>query len=561
MSELPGREDLVRWVEGRPDNYYRESTNLTALLDLRAGEARRREMEARLDAFGAVVATIVEPAVVTMERHRELPALVPYDGVGRRIDEVEFHPAQRTATAATWDSGLLACDQRSGGAFEQAALFYLLSHVGEGGVACPAVCTAGLGRALAHRGSAQLKAKYLDSVRRDRFDGALRGSQFLTEVEGGSDVGANLASAVPDDSEDGAWRVSGEKWFCSVADADLFVVTARPVGAPPGTRGLGCFLIPRSLDGTAPNGFRIRQLKDKLGTRCLASAEIDFDGALGWPIGGVDEGFSVAVEELLNTSRWLNAIGSTGLMRRAYLEAVSFARHRRAFGRSIGTIPMVREQLAMMKVEEHAALSSTMALTGLVDRMDRGVADETDIAVHRFLVNVNKFQTSLSATSVVHQGIEILGGNGTIESFSALPRLYRDAVVYESWEGTHNVLCAQVQRDCSRFGLLDEVAEWIGEELSHVAFADAQIVGEVLVELRPRFEEALLEGEDGGARLRRLVDRFANVVQATTLLREAAEGGDEKRAVASLFIATHLGDGPRAVVGREVVDSVLGADL
>jgi acyl-CoA dehydrogenase len=561
MTELPGREDLLRWVNGHPENYYEVSTNLTAVLDLRAGAARRLEMEARLNAFGAVVATSIEPAVVTLERHREFPVLVPYDAVGRRIDEVEFHPDQRRATQAAWDSGLLASDQRGGGAFEQAALFYLLSHVGEGGIACPAVCTVGLGRALANRASQQLRAKYLARVRSNTYDGALRGSQFLTEVQGGSDVGANLVSAKRDDDDDGAWRISGEKWFCSVADADLFVVTARPLDAASGTKGLGCFLVPRTLDGQTPNGFRIRQLKDKLGTRCLASAEIDFDGALGWPIGAIDEGFSVAVEELLNTSRWLNAVGSTGLMRRAYLEAVSFARHRRAFGRTIGSIPIVREQLAMMKVEEYAALSSTMALTELIDRMDRGIANDSDVGVHRFLVNVNKFQTSLSATSVVHQGIEILGGNGTIESFSVLPRLYRDSVVYESWEGTHNVLCAQVQRDCSRLGLLDEVTHWLDEELSFVQLDEVQIVRAALTELLPAFEEAVQAGEGAGAKLRHLVDRFAVAVQATTLLREAEVGGEEKRAVASLFISKHLDNGVERGFDRGVVDGVLGTDL
>ena len=560
-TQLPGREDLLRWVEGREKNYYATSSNLIEVLDLRAGVERRKEMEERLDTFGAVVASTIEPAVVTLERHREFPALVAYDPVGRRIDEVEFHPDQHVASQATWDSGLLACDEREGGAFEQAALFYLLSHVGEGGVACPAVCTAGLGRALAHRGPDRLRDQYLARVRSDTYDGALRGSQFLTEVQGGSDVGANLVSASPDGEVDGAWRISGEKWFCSVADADLFVVTARPLDAVGGTKGLGCFLVARTLDGVTPNGFRIRQLKDKLGTRCLASAEIDFDGALGWPIGGVDEGFSVAVEELLNTSRWLNAIGSTGLMRRAYLEAMSFARHRRAFGKTIGSIPIVREQLAMMKVEECAALSSTMALTGLIDLMDRGVADQSVVAVHRFLVNVNKFQTSLRATNVVHQGIEILGGNGTIESFSALPRLYRDSVVYESWEGTHNVLCAQVQRDCSRLGLVEDVSGWLDAELSHVQLDEAQVVSDRLTELRGRFEAAVRAQETGAATLRQLVDRFAVLIQATTLLREAAVGGDEKGAVASLFVATRLGEHYAPTTDPRLVERVLGDDL
>ena len=560
-EELPGRQDLIAWTQSRPRNYYERSTNLTAILHQRAGATRLTEMEPRLHAFGEAVAQVIEPAVVVLERHRDLPALVAYDPVGRRIDQVEFHPDHYVATAAVWDSGLLASDVGAGGAFEQAALFYLLSHVGEGGIACPAVCTAGLGRALAHRGSPELRERYLGGVRSSTYAGALRGSQFLTEVQGGSDVGANLVVARPDEIDDEAWRITGEKWFCSVADADLFVVTARPDGARDGTKGLGCFIVPRTLDGVTPNGFRIRQLKDKLGTRALASAEIDFDAALGWPIGDVDEGFSVAVEELLNTSRWLNAVGSTGLMRRAYVEAVSFARHRRAFGRPIITMPIVAQQLATMKVEEMAALSSTMALTALIDRMDRGVADERDVAVHRFLVNVNKFQTSRVATDMVHQGIEILGGNGTIESFSALPRLYRDAVVYESWEGTHNVLCAQVRRDCERLALLDHVTPWILGELESLDGDEAGIVRSVVTDLDARFTAATGDGDAGAYRVRRLVERYAHVIQAASLLSEAAVGDGVKRAAASMFVASHFGTALDEGSSPDLVAAVLGDDL
>jgi acyl-CoA dehydrogenase len=560
-EELAGREDLVRWTESRATNYYEASSNLRDVLDVRAGVERRREIEPRLHHFGAVVASTIDPAVTILEHRRELPALVGYDSVGRRVERIEFHPEHERASAAVWDSGLLACDDTEGGAFEQAALFYLLSHVGEGGLACPAVCTAGLGRAVASRGSQQLRDRYLDGLRSARYEGSLRGSQFLTEVQGGSDVGANLVRALPDAESEGAWRITGEKWFCSVADADLFAVTARPDAADEGTRGLGCFLVPRTLDGVTPNGFRIRQLKDKLGTRCLASAEIDFDGALGWPIGGIDEGFHVAVEELLNTSRWLNAVGSTGLMRRAYLEAVSFARHRRAFGRTIGSIPIVREQLALMKAEEFAALSSTFALTELVDRIDRDDADPRVRAVHRLLVNVNKFRTSLVATDVVHQGIEILGGNGTIENFSVLPRLYRDAVVYESWEGTHNVLCAQVQRDCTRLSLLDDVAAWIVDELSTVTQGETGPVESALREVTTQLRETIGAGEVAGGRLRRQLDRLARVIQATTLLNESSTGGDEKRAVASLFIKARLNADVDQSFATSLVDRALGKDL
>ncbi len=334
-----GRADLARWVESRPSNYYLATPNLRSVLAHRAGPARTEAAEPSLSEFGRVMAEVVEPAVVTLELHREFPAHVPSDPIGRPIEAIEFHPDHRRAGRAVWGSGLLAVNRQGKGAFEQAALFYLLSLAGEGGHSCPAVCTAGLARAIERRGSPELQARYLAGLFEVDYDRGLRGSQFLTEVQGGSDVGANAVRAVPDSVDSSAWRISGEKWFCSVADAELFAVTARPEGADAGTRGLGCFLVPRTLDGSTPNGFRIRRLKDKLGTRCLASAEIEFDGALAWPIGPVSEGFHVAVEEFLNTSRWLNAVGSTGLMRRAYLEASSFARYRVRVRPAGGLVP------------------------------------------------------------------------------------------------------------------------------------------------------------------------------------------------------------------------------
>ena len=250
-----------------------------------------------------------------------------------------------------------------------------------------------------------------------------------------------------------AWRLHGEKWFCSVADADQFAVTARPEGAPEGTRGIGCFLVPRTIDGR-PNGFTIRKLKDKLGTRALATGEIVFDDAVAYPIGALEDGFKIAAGDVLNTSRWLNAVGSAAVMRRAYLEAAAFARQRVAFGRPIVEFPLVRESLAVMRAEVEAALASTLEVTRLVDS-----ADPDDVAYHRILVNANKFSTSAAATRAIRRGIEVLGGNGTIEDFSVLPRLWRDAIVFESWEGTHNVLCAQVARDLERFGTLELVLD------------------------------------------------------------------------------------------------------
>ncbi len=546
------RDDLERWRSAKASNYFDRAPHLSALLEGLLPARRWQALEPRLRDFGAVVVDEVEPAVQELEAPRNAPVHRPYDDVGRRIEEISFHPLYATVGRAVWGAGLLACNVDGDGALEQAALFYLLSHVGEGGHACPAVCTAGLIRGLERRASPELAARYLGRLRASDYDQCLRGSQFLTEVQGGSDVGANACTAVPDPSADGAWRITGEKWFCSVADADLFAVTARPASGARGTRGLGCFLVPRTLDA-APNGFRIRRLKDKFGTRCMASAEIDFDGALGWPIGHVDEGFHVAVEELLNTSRLLNALGSTGLMRRAYVEALTFAQHRSAFGRPIIDFATLRQLVASMKLDEHAALALTLHLAELRERIDADRAGDEERAAFRILVNANKFATSICATDVVHRGIEVLGGNGTIEDFSPLPRLYRDAVVYESWEGTHNVLCAQVLRDLSKPELCDGFFSWAR---SFIGGSGIESVASSLAE-REAAIRTLVAGNDprDAVRFRTELLQLVRVHQAAALARTSAP----ELHVAAEVLARAAGG--EAVDAPADADRVLAGDL
>ena len=539
---IDARGALAAWEADRPTNVYDAAPHLGRALRLHGA----LDLEPRLRAFGAAVAGVVEPAAQAQERHG--PRLVAADGLGRERGEIEFHPAHDASGRAVWRSGIVSAP-----AFEQASLLYLLAHAGEAGHACPVVCTAGLVRALRRHGGADLQASFLPALLETDYDRAARGAQFLTEVQGGSDVGANETSATLDGG--GTWRLSGEKWFCSVADADQFVVTARPDGAPAGTEGLACFLVPRRVDGE-PNGFRIRRLKDKLGTRSLATGEIEFDGAIAFPLGELTDGFRIAVGEVLNTSRWLNACGSAGLMRRAYLEAAGYARHRTAFGRPIAEFAVVRENLAVIKAEEHAALASTMALTSLVDRLDAGASDAATVGMHRFLVNANKYVTSLTATLVVRRAIEVLGGNGTIEDFSPLPRLYRDAIVFESWEGAHNVLVEQVRRDAAHRGLVPLVRGELRARLGDAAAGDvATEVLATLDDLESRLERGLSEP----LHFRRQLGQLVRALQATWLLADA-----ESADVARFFVGRRVRRGydPETDPGYgALIDRVLAGDV
>jgi alkylation response protein AidB-like acyl-CoA dehydrogenase len=339
------------------------------------------------------------------------------------------------------------------------SLFALTAQAGEAGHNCPLACDAGAIRALQHAGTAEQQSTYLPGLLNPDFATNLTAAQFLTEVQGGSDVGANAVQATRIGSHDGEpgspWLLSGEKWFCSNADADIFLVTARIADPGTGTRGLGLFLVPRTRADGSVNGFRIRRLKEKLGTRSLASGEIDFTGAHATAVGPAESGFRTAMDLVITTSRLFNAAGCSAHARRAWVVASTYAQHRTAFGQPIGTYPLVAETLAWMRADATASIAGTLLLGELQERLDEDGLDEADTALFRIGVNLNKLQTSVLAHDTINRGIEVLGGNGAIETFSVLPRLLRDNIVFENWEGSHNVLRAQVLRDAARFGLAE----------------------------------------------------------------------------------------------------------
>ena len=508
------RTALEAWRRAFPADPFTDDSILQAILDRHLAGERLGTLRASAGAFARDVVAIIGPASSRYEQPSHRPELVRWDGLGRRTEQVSFDPSYHETGRAVWRSGLVALSGEPGRAYEQAVLLYLLSLEGEAGHACPATCTIGLARALRRVADDEVRQRFLPTLVDPDYDAAQRGSQFLTEVQGGSDVGANACEAVP--TGDGrTWRVTGEKWFCSVADADQFFLTARVPGGPAGTRGLGSFVVPRLVDGE-PNGFSLRRLKEKLGTRAMASGEIDFDGALGWPVGPVAEGFKTAVGIVLNTSRWMTALGDAGMMRRAVLEVRAYARHREAFGQPIEAFPAVRQTIVDMATNQSAALHLCFELTRLEDLIDGGRASETDVLLHRFCVNVTKYLVSLQATDVVHSAIEVLGGNGAIEEFSVLPRLYRDTIVYESWEGTHNVLAAQVLNDCRRLPILKVV----GDRLDALA-AETGELGLLIADIAARAldgaRRAVNDLDFGGWHFRRLVDRFGLAYEAALL--------------------------------------------
>lgn len=532
-SPTAAREDLARWKTSALANPFRTDEQLRRALQRFLGD-RFRTWQPHLDQLGAEVASLF-PVVEELEREGNLPELVFSDAFGNTTEEVVFHPLWEKVGRVFWGSGVLPLLAEPGQELVAGALLYLLDQLGEAGHACPVACTAGAIKLIQRVGTEEQKQRYLPRLCTDRWEARLHAAQFVTEIQGGSDVGVNEVRAVPDPRSPGGFRLEGEKWFCSVADAGLFVVSARPLGSPAGTRGLGLFLAPRLVDGR-PNKFHIRRLKWKLGTRSLATGEIEFSGAAAEAVGPLDRGFRNLVAIVLDTSRVHNTVAAAAFLRTAEVWAGNYAQYRRAFGQPIGRFPEVARILAQLKLRRVTALLLALRLLAMTDRLTGG-ADSDLGAARRLSVMLAKYWTSRWATEGVREAIEVLGGNGTIEDFSPLPRLYRDAIVLESWEGTHNTLCAQVVRDVAERGLgwpwLADLEREL-EGVNHPRLMESvEVARKLLHDLRRRVREVEAEGPQAAASwVRSFADACCRATDLVVLLAQAdwelAQGWDSQ---------------------------------
>jgi alkylation response protein AidB-like acyl-CoA dehydrogenase len=427
---------------------------------------------------------------LSAEANAHPPELVRYDRDGARIDEVRFHPSYLEMRALVYGSGIvsLAYDStarpaaQGGGRAPHALVFglgYLLAQA-EVGLFCPVCMTDGAARVIERFAAADV-ARPVVARLASRDPAALwEGAMWLTEKQGGSDVGLNETSAR---EEKGIWRLSGDKWFTSNAGAEVMLVLARPHGAPAGTDGLGLFLVLLHRADGSRNAIRFHRLKDKLGTRSMATAEATLEGAEATLLAGPGRGFK-AMAEMLNMSRLYNAVASCGIMRRAVYEAARHARERVAFGKPIERHALLRETIADMAVECEAATALTFEAVRWLDMVDAGGGAEFERAkkLHRALTPLAKLSTAKAAVALASEAIECLGGNGYIEEFPT-PRLLRDAQVLPIWEGTTNILS------------LDLFLRTFGRERAH-----EQILEEALRRLEPVKIAGLEQAREGTLR-------------------------------------------------------------
>ena len=447
------------------------------------------------------------------------PKLRTHDRYGNRIDEVEFHPAYHRLLGKGVTAGLTAAWTRPGGHVRRAAGFVVWSQA-EAGHGCPLSMTHAAVPALRTDPAlaAEWEPRLTSTVYQEELGPAHRKAGVLfgmgmTEKQGGSDVRANTTVARPL-AEDGTYELTGHKWFCSAPMSDGFLVLAQAPG------GVTCFLLPRVLPDGTRNEFRIQRLKDKLGNRSNASAEVEFDGTWVRRVG--DEGRGVrTIIEMVAMTRLDCVLGAAALMRQAVAQAVHHCTYREAFGGKLVDKPLMRNVLADLALESEAATTLALRLAAAYD--DGG---EQERAFLRLALPAAKYWVTKRCTPLVVEASECLGGNGYVEE-SGMPRLLRESPLNSIWEGAGNVQALDVLRAMRREpAALNAFLQEVGKARG----ADHRLDGaikDLLTEL------ADLDGVEG--RARRLVERIALVLQGSLLVRFAPPQ------TADAFCASRLG--------------------
>jgi acyl-CoA dehydrogenase len=530
-------------------NFYRADPALADLLRIHLADELFRHIEPHLDRLGALAGGHLDECARLADRHG--PVLHQRDRFGRDAQWIEYHPAYRELEKAAFgEFGIHAMSLRKGilgwpQTYPVVAkhAFTFLFNQAEFGLGCPINVTDGCAKLLANFGDTALKSKYLDGLTQTDMARLTQGGQFMTEKEGGSDVGKLTTIAM---REGDHWRLTGEKWFCSNADAKVVMLLARPQGAEGGTRGVGLFLMPRFLDDGSPNHYRIVRLKDKLGTRSMASGEIKLEGAIAYAVGKLDRGF-VQMAEMVNSSRLSNGVKSTALMRRAYHDAMTVANSRVVFGQRIIDMPLARRQLMKIMLATEQALSMSFLTADALDRAEAGSQDAA--ALLRILTPTLKFRATRDARKVCGDAMEMRGGIGYIEEF-VNPRLLRDAHLGSIWEGTGNIVA------------LDALKRAVGRHGADAALS---------ADLHARLDDCPDVPQAWRDRLRDLTDRaigFAREVAART-----DNEAESRRATSLLYhvasavalaweggrIHAMRGDARRLLLSRLVIDHRVAA--
>ncbi len=487
---LPDRNNpysFNEYLEWRKNvDYYADDPFLQEMIRVYAGpEAERLDAEAR--EFSKKVSFRWRDFAERISTPENRPYMMHYDGHKNRIDRIVRPYEVEVMEKEVFSEGIFS-DKTS--PWERFVKISLLSQNSEAGVLCPIACTWGMVALLETYADSPETRGILQHVK-EGIDGEFAiGSQFVSEIQGGSDVPANLLEAVEDG---GTWRLYGNKFFCSAAHADYAVVTAKPTGS----ERAGLFVVPMWLPGDKErevrNGYTIDRLKWKMGTVELPTAEITYDGALAYPVGPLDRGVANVVGIVLTLSRLVVGMGMSGGMARGLREGKKYAEFRTAFGLPLIYFPMAAGQVARMEHFTKRSIAGSFKLYADFIELPGGLApgltaeEPLELKRRRFnirqLIMLQKITVASDANDMSRLGISVFGGHGVMEDFSSFPRMLRDGLVNELWEGPRNVLLTQMHRDFLRVADWYPPAEFVESVLAGAEPAIVQEFSRELAEL------------------------------------------------------------------------------
>lgn len=381
-----------------------------------------KEYEAWWEQEGGAISDAVDRA--------HTPWVRMFDVAGKRIDEILYPPEYWRMLKRGYRSGVLWRAFRDQSLLPSFLLIYLTSFY-DPGLSCPYTVSLSTALPLSKYGDPAIKERFLPPLLRED-DEVWQGATWMTEIKGGSDLGANVETvAVP---QGDAWQLTGDKYFASNAGAELAVVAARPKGAPAGVRGLALFLLPRWRQSGELN-YTIRRLKDKIATRSVPTGEIELRDSEAYLLGTAEEGIYLVLE-VLNVSRIANSLGSVALAQRAIRDALNFAEGRVAFGRRIVEHPMLRAQFEERVRNLRAAFALAWEASRLLNEVWQERRPYSDrYQLFRLLAHLAKFWTAEFAVQTAKWCIEVHGGLGVLGEFRA-ERWLREGLILAIWEGT-----------------------------------------------------------------------------------------------------------------------------
>ncbi|GEN82459.1 acyl-CoA dehydrogenase [Sporosarcina luteola] len=521
------------------DNFFENDETLQLILEEHLDGPFLNYAKRELHAFGELCANEIDERAKYTDREGE-PRLIQYDKFGEEVSEVWVNEGYRKTVQETYDTGIVGYVHKEipelghkGNYTYSFAQGYLLSHA-EPGFHCPVTLTLATAYLLDHYADEHVKSLFLNNVCSTGEVPLYEGATFLTERQGGSDVGANVVKAVQDGDH---FRLFGEKYFASNAGmAGVAMVLARIDGAQDGSRGLTLFAVPWRTEDGKLNGLRIRRLKDKLGVRAVPSGEVEFDGALAYVVGDQTKGFYYMMEAL-NLSRICNAVASVGIMRRALLESKAYATRRNAFDNRLIDYPMVKDTIGKMVAKLHVEVATVFDLTQQYERVTEGTASDRETILNRLFIALMKKETAEQAIHFAHEAIEMHGGNGYIEDF-VTPRLLRDAQVLTVWEGTANILGLELIRLVNNYEahklFLDEMRNRL------VIIHDSEMKKAVFVELNKLSTDltvfANLDNALQTLEAKGLMKRMAHLYESIVALEWAMKHGDKYEKLADIYI-------------------------